>query len=91
MFTLEERQQLGKIVGLGFVDSFRHLHPQEKRYTWLSYLKSAREKNLGWRLDYIFTSQSLRRFLTDAFIIPYPAASDHCPVGVTISPPCLAS
>ncbi len=65
-----------------FVDSFRVLYPEEVKYSWWSYMFSARAKNVGWRIDYFLLSQKLRENLQDAFIYNEILGSDHCPVGV---------
>lgn len=86
MFTPEERHQLDRIIKMGFVDTFRMMHPQEKgHYTWWPYGSSARQKNLGWRIDYIFISTSLINRLKGAFILPHVHGSDHCPVLVELT------
>ncbi len=85
-FTDEERTGFENILEAGFVDSFRALHPDKaEQYTWWSYRTRARERNVGWRIDYVCISQSLRPRLHDAFIRPDIHGSDHCPVGVEIS------
>ena len=65
-----------------FVDTFRTLYPEEIKYTWWSYMFSARQKNVGWRIDYFLISKSLQPKLKDAFILNEVMGSDHCPVGV---------
>jgi len=82
MFTPEERKQLDKIIKLGFVDSFRKFHQDTGHYTWWPYMANARQRNLGWRIDYIFVSENLVSKLKDAFILPEVAGSDHCPIGI---------
>lgn len=84
MFTPEERGRIDKIVDLGFVDSFRKFHQEGGNYTWWPYFANARERNLGWRLDYIFTSKSLTPKLKNSFILGEVKGSDHCPVGIEI-------
>lgn len=85
MFTPEERKQLDKLENLGFADIFRSLHPEGGHYTWWPYMANARERNLGWRIDYIFTSKLLTLKLKNAFILPKAQGSDHCPIGVEIN------
>lgn len=68
----------------GYTDSFRHFYPQEIKYSWWSYRMSARDRNIGWRLDYFLVSDKLIDKLQDAFILNDVFGSDHCPVGVTI-------
>lgn len=85
MFTLEERRQIDKIINLGFCDTFRKFHRDGGHYTWWPYFASARQRNLGWRIDYAFASRKLTPRLKDAFILPGVLGSDHCPVGIEMS------
>jgi exodeoxyribonuclease-3 len=82
MFTLKEREQIDKIIKLGFVDTFRQFHREGGNYTWWQYGFDARKRNLGWRIDYIFVSKSLVPKLKDAFIMKEVEGSDHCPIGI---------
>jgi len=84
MFTLEERKQIDAIIKLGFVDTFRKFHSDGGHYTWWPYMANARQRNLGWRIDYIFVSKNLTSKLKDAFILKDIAGSDHCPIGIEI-------
>lgn len=85
-FTDEERQGFTNIVEAGFVDTFRALHPDTTgAYSWWAPFGGAREKNTGWRIDYICISESLRDNLKQAFIQPEVLGSDHCPVGVVLN------
>jgi len=84
MFTLAERQQIDKIVGLGFIDAFRKFHKEKGCYTWWPYFANARERNLGWRIDYSFVSKTLTLRLKNAFILNKVMGSDHCPIGIEI-------
>lgn len=84
MFTHEEKKQIDRLIKLGFVDTFRQFHPESGHYTWWPYLASARERNLGWRIDYVFVSKNLLSGLQDAFIFPEVPGSDHCPVGIKV-------
>lgn len=84
-FTPEEREGFDNIVGSGFVDSFRYLYPDTvDAYTWWSYRAGARERNIGWRLDYFCVSSSLAKAIEEAAIYPEVGGSDHCPVGVVV-------
>lgn len=84
-FTPEERGKFDALLGAGFVDTFRHFYPTlEGAYSWWSYRFHAREKNVGWRIDYFLTSECLREKLTGAKIHADVFGSDHCPVEVTI-------
>lgn len=80
----ERSQQLSESYGLGFTDTFRSLHPEGGHYTWWAY-GGSHERNLGWRIDYIFTSKSLTPKLRNTFILPDDRGSDHCPVGIEFS------
>ena len=82
MFTSEERNQIEKIIKLGFKDSFRMFYKEGGNYTWWPYFANARERNLGWRIDYIFVSNSLASNIKNAFILEKVMGSDHCPVGI---------
>lgn len=87
MFTQEERKMLDELIKLGFVDTFRKFHKLERSYTWWLRAYDAREKDVGWRIDYIFVSKSLESRLRDAFILSKVKGSDHCPVGIEIEIP----
>ncbi|MCU0446380.1 MAG: exodeoxyribonuclease III [Microscillaceae bacterium] len=79
-FLPEERAWLTKFMDLGFIDTFRHLNSEPHHYTWWSTRSNARERNLGWRIDYQLLSQELQANLTRAVILPDARHSDHCPV-----------
>lgn len=83
-FTDEEREGIDNIVAAGFVDTFR-IHTQGNgHYTWWSHWGGARERNVGWRIDYIFVSEVLAPKIKKAEIHPDILGSDHCPVSITI-------
>ena len=82
MFTQKERNQIDKIIGLGFKDSFRMFNQEGEHYTWWPYFANARVRNLGWRIDYIFVSNSFSKNIKNAFILNNITGSDHCPVGI---------
>ena len=84
MFTLEERKQIDKLVALGLTDTFRAFHKDGGHYTWWPYMANTRARNIGWRIDYAFTSPTMTKKLTDALILPDVPGSDHCPVGVEL-------
>lgn len=84
MFTPQERQQLDKLESLRFIDTFRKMHQRGGYYTWWPYWGNARQRNLGWRLDYIFISKSLSSQLKKAFILTDIPGSDHCPMGIEL-------
>lgn len=79
-FLPEERQWLSDFIGLGFIDSFRHFNKEPHNYSWWSYRANAREKNLGWRIDYNMASEALMPRLRKAAILNAAKHSDHCPV-----------
>jgi len=84
-FTDEERGKMTQLLAGGFVDSFRHLNPDlTGAYTWWSYLRGARERNAGWRLDYFLISTKLLPRLENASIHAGVTGSDHCPVGLEL-------
>ena len=84
-FTDEERNKLTELLDNGFVDSFRYLYPdKEECYTWWSYMFHAREKNVGWRIDYFIVSQKIKERIEEAEIYQDILGSDHCPVGLEI-------
>ena len=84
-FTDEERRQMTTLLNAGFADTFRHLHPtQEGIYSWWSYRFHAREKNVGWRIDYFLTSQPLLPQVSEANILTDIMGSDHCPVELVL-------
>ena len=84
-FTDEERQKMTELLNAGFVDSFRYLYPdKENAYSWWSYMGHAREKNVGWRIDYFIVSKSIENEIKEATIYPEIMGSDHCPVGLEI-------
>ena len=80
-FTDEERSQMTNLLNSGFVDSFRYLYPDKQdAYSWWSYMGKAREKNIGWRIDYFIVSEKIKDKIVDAKIHPEIMGSDHCPV-----------
>lgn len=83
-FTGEERAWAEQFAAHGLVDTFRALHPETKQYSWWSYRAYARERNIGWRIDYFWVSQSLRQHIYDAFILDEVLGSDHAPVGLVL-------
>ena len=80
-FTQEERDKMTSLLDRGFVDTFRLLHPDEKdRYSWWSYMMKARERNIGWRIDYFLVSSRIAENVSVADIDDQIMGSDHCPV-----------
>ncbi|MBQ2231520.1 MAG: exodeoxyribonuclease III, partial [Oscillospiraceae bacterium] len=85
-FTDEERGKMTELLGSGFVDSFRFLHPDTRdAYSWWSYRFHAREKNVGWRIDYFILSERIKDRIVSAEILSDVFGSDHCPVLLEIS------
>ena len=83
-YTQLEIDGFSKHLDAGFVDTFRKMHPDEIAYSWWSYRAGAREKNVGWRLDYFLVSERLMPSVNDSFIRPDMMGSDHCPVGIDL-------
>ncbi|MCL2605084.1 MAG: exodeoxyribonuclease III [Defluviitaleaceae bacterium] len=85
-FSPQERGKMTELLAEGFTDTFRHSHPYEKgAYTWWTYIGKAREKNVGWRIDYFLVSDSLKNNIKEAAIYPEVMGSDHCPVGLVLA------
>ena len=83
-FLPMERAWMDKFVAHGFVDAFRHFNKEPNCYTWWSLRTRARERNIGWRLDYFFVSENLLDSVAEASILSGVTGSDHCPVGVKV-------
>lgn len=84
-FTVEERSKMTELLKEGFTDTFRYLYPEkENAYSWWSYMSNAREKNVGWRIDYFIVSKSIENKIQDSIIYSEIFGSDHCPVGLEI-------
>ena len=83
-YPIQERESFGRLLDAGFVDSFRFLHPDAKEYSWWSYMGQARQKNIGWRIDYFLVSDSAKANIRQARIHPEIFGSDHCPVSLEI-------
>lgn len=84
-FCPEERAELDKWVNAGYVDTFRLFNKEPNNYTWWSNRSGARERNVGWRIDYIFASKHALPYVKNAFVLPEVKGSDHCPIGVELS------
>ncbi|HEY4517817.1 MAG TPA: exodeoxyribonuclease III [Candidatus Paceibacterota bacterium] len=85
-YTNEEREGIDKIIEAGFVDTFRHFTPKGNgHYTWWSHWANARDRNIGWRIDYFFVSKKLLPKVKKALILPDILGSDHCPVAIDIA------
>jgi len=83
-FTKEERNEFQKLLEIGYIDSYRYFYPNKVIYTWWSYLSKAREKNIGWRLDYFVVSKKLEQKMENAKILNGIYGSDHCPIELDI-------
>ena len=84
-FTPEERKWADKFETAGLVDTFRLIHgDQTGVYSWWSYKFQARARNIGWRIDYFWVSESLKKNIKDAFILDTQLGSDHCPIGIKL-------
>ena len=83
-FSDEEREKFTELLQCGFKDTFRTLYPDKVEYSWWSYMMKAREKNVGWRIDYFVVSDRIFPQVKDSFILGNVMGSDHCPVGLEI-------
>lgn len=83
-FTDEERRELENLLNLKYIDTYRYFYPEKEKYSWWSYFGKAREKNVGWRIDYFIVSDELEDNLKDAYIFDNIFGSDHCPVGLEL-------
>lgn len=85
-FSDEERASFGELLNAGFIDTFRHCYPTETdAYSWWSYRMRARERNVGWRIDYFLVSNALKDAIRKAAILPQVYGSDHCPVELELA------
>lgn len=84
-FTNEEREKMTQLLNEKFIDTFRYFYPNKQdSYTWWSYMRKARERNVGWRIDYFIISQRLKEVLKNSYIHSHILGSDHCPVVLEI-------
>lgn len=83
-YSIEERTKFSTLLSEGYLDTFRYLYPEKIQYTWWSYRFFAREKGIGWRIDYFVVSEILKNNLKDVVIHDQTLGSDHCPVEMTI-------
>ena len=90
-FTIEERSGLDEMEKAGFIDSFREFDQSEGQYSWWTVRTNARERNIGWRLDYVWVSSTIIDNVTDAQIRQDVFGSDHCPVEITIDVNCRSN
>ncbi len=79
-----EREWIDKLVEHGYIDSFRHFNKEPGQYSWWDLKSGARERNVGWRIDYFFVSENLLGSVSRAFIMSEVMGSDHCPVGIIL-------
>ena len=84
-FTDEERNKMTELLDAGFIDTFRYLYPEKQEYSWWSYMGHAREKNIGWRIDYFIVSKDIKDKIKDAKIHTEIMGSDHCPVELIVT------
>lgn len=85
MFTKEEREQITRLLGLGYTDIFRYKYPEKKAYTWWPYANNLRERDIGWRIDYFFVTKQLVPLISDAFTQRESLGSDHGPCGIILN------
>jgi exodeoxyribonuclease III len=83
-FLPVERAWIDRVIESGYIDTFRHFDPSPEKYSWWDYKTAARERNVGWRLDYFFISKELVPRLRGASILADVMGSDHCPVGILL-------
>ena len=83
-FLPEERAWIDRFLGEGFIDSLRMFNDKPEVYTWWDQVTRARERNVGWRIDYFYISENLKKNLKNAFVLPDVMGSDHCPVGIEL-------
>jgi exodeoxyribonuclease-3 len=79
-FLPEEREWIDKFLAAGFIDTFRMFNKEPENYTWWDMITRARERNVGWRIDYFYASENLRDNIKSASILPEVMGSDHCPI-----------
>lgn len=85
-FSIEERTKFSQLLDRGFIDTYRYLYPDvTKAYSWWSYMRQARDRNIGWRIDYFVISEQLKDNLVEAKIHPDIFGSDHCPVSIELN------
>ena len=84
-FSDEERGKMTELLGAGFIDSWRSQHPEEAKYSWWSYRMAARERNVGWRIDYFLVSENLAPRIASTDIHNELFGSDHCPVELILA------
>ena len=83
-FTDQEREKMTELLSEGFIDTYRYFNPDKQIYTWWSYMGKAREKDIGWRIDYFIVSKDLIKDVEDVKIYNDVMGSDHCPIGLVL-------
>jgi exodeoxyribonuclease-3 len=83
-FLPEERAWIDKFLAAGFIDTFRVFNKEPGNYSWWDLKSGARARNVGWRIDYFYISENLKKNLKDAFILTNITGSDHCPIGIEV-------
>ena len=83
-FSDQEREKFTCLLDAGFIDTYRYLYPSDVKYSWWSYRTRARERNIGWRIDYIVVSKRFMEKVEDSLIYDDIYGSDHCPVGLIV-------
>jgi exodeoxyribonuclease-3 len=86
-FLPMEREWIDRFIAHGFIDIFRHFNKEPHQYTWWDLKSRARERNVGWRIDYFFVTENLLPMISKAFIMPEVTGSDHCPIGIVVRVP----
>lgn len=84
-FLPEEREWMDRFFAEGFIDTLRIFNEKPEVYTWWDQISRARDRNVGWRIDYFFISENLKSSIKDAFTMPDVMGSDHCPIGIKIN------
>ncbi len=84
-FLPEEREWIDKFLGHGYIDTFRMFNQEPQNYTWWDQVTRARERNVGWRIDYFYVNEEFKDNVKEAFILSEVMGSDHCPIGIKIS------
>jgi exodeoxyribonuclease-3 len=88
-FLPEERAWVDRYLEHGLIDAFRALYPQRVQYTWWTYISNARQRNVGWRLDYFLVSEVLMPRVRDILVHQEVLGSDHCPVTMVVDDPAI--
>jgi exodeoxyribonuclease-3 len=88
-FRPEERAEIDRWIGAGWIDAFRQFEPGPGHYTWWSQRKTVRQRNIGWRIDFVLASPAAMPYVRSAFILPHVRGSDHCPIGLDLDPAVL--